>query len=107
MFAFGMPVISGLINNLALGISRIFTGVDNNHDEQDPYFFEFDFIETTKSTQKIVKGLLNLGVKKKLKDNEGYTAADHLKAYIDEMESERGSYKKAFVELDKLYKMLK
>lgn len=106
IFGFGIPAIGVLINSIVSGISKNFTGEGLDLDDED-YFSESDFIEITQSTQKIVKGLLSLGVKKKLKDGDGYTAADHIKAYIDEFASERGEYKQGFAELDKLYKMLK
>ncbi len=96
------PLIEGLIVNLA----NLFTGEEDKYDAQDLFLSEPDFIVVTKNTHKIIQGLCKLGVKKNLKNHDNETAADVLKSYIDEMESERGSYKKTFVELDKLYKML-
>ncbi len=106
---FTMPLLGFVANKLALGLSRIFTGEENQEkdDASDYFLSEPDYIEVTKNAQKIVKGLLGLGIKKHLKNNDGQTAGDDLKSYINEIESDRGDYEKSFVELNKLYKMLK
>ena len=105
---FGIPVIAMLISNIARACSGSFTGQENDDkdDKKNPFLSESEFVAVTKNTQKIIQGLLKLGVKKNLKNHDNETAADVLKSYIDEMKSEIGSYKKAFVKLNKLYKMV-
>lgn len=105
---FTMPFIMTLIGNIASACNRWFTGEnDKEHLQEDAFLSESEFITVTKNAQKILKSLLKLGIKKHVKNHDHETAADILKSYIDEMESDRAGNKKAFIELDKLYTMLK
>jgi hypothetical protein len=103
------PFIEGIVLNLASGLNRLFLGEDDEDkdDQKSLFLSDSKFVIVIKNTQKIVKALLKLGVKKNLKNHDNATAADVLKACIDEIDYEKADHKQMMHELQKLYKILK
>lgn len=102
---FAERIITAFITNIA----RAFTGKTQDSNDQEGLFLsDSEIAIKLKNTQKIVKTLIKLGVKKNLKNYEDHeSAADRVKDIIDEIGDEGADHKQIMHELQKLYKMLK